>query len=70
MEEEIMSTAWDCAWSAVALLLVLEGLFPALSPPHCRTMVHYFLRLSDVALRTGGLASMLLGALILFIIHY
>ena len=48
-------------WAAVALLLVLEGLFPFLSPGGWRRTFQRLLELHDGQLRFFGLCSILLG---------
>ncbi|MCH8178592.1 MAG: DUF2065 family protein [Proteobacteria bacterium] len=56
----------DAIWMALALLLVLEGLMPALNPGGWRRMFEQLLQLSDHQIRTFGLASMVLGLLLLW----
>jgi uncharacterized protein YjeT (DUF2065 family) len=55
-------------WAAVALMLVLEGLFPFLSPGGWRAMFAKLLELRDGQLRFFGLASILLGLGLLFLV--
>jgi uncharacterized protein len=57
----------DIFWSAVALLLVLEGLFPFLSPGGWRRTFHRLLQLNDGQLRFFGLCSILVGLLLLWV---
>ncbi len=52
--------------SAVALLLVIEGLLPFASPRAYRQAVAQLARLPDRQLRLVGLASMLAGVLLLY----
>ena len=47
----------------MALVLVIEGLFPFLSPKGWRRMFTQILRLSDGQVRFFGLCSILAGAL-------
>jgi uncharacterized protein YjeT (DUF2065 family) len=54
-------------WAALALVLVIEGLLPFLSPPTWRNMFKQLLELQDGQLRFFGLCSMLLG-LVLFLL--
>jgi uncharacterized protein YjeT (DUF2065 family) len=56
---------WDALWTALALVLVLEGLFPFMSPGAWKRTFMRLLELQDGQLRFFGLCSMLLG-LILF----
>ena len=53
----------DTFWAAVALILVLEGLFPFLSPGGWRRTFMKLLQLRDGQLRFFGLVSILLGLL-------
>jgi uncharacterized protein YjeT (DUF2065 family) len=53
----------DTFWLAMALVLVIEGLFPFLSPAGWRRMFAQILRLSDGQIRFFGLCSILAGAL-------
>ena len=48
-------------WAAAALLLVLEGLFPFLSPGGWRRTFQRLLELQDGQLRFFGLCSILIG---------
>lgn len=50
-------------WLALALVLVIEGLFPFLSPSGWRRMFSQILQLSDGQIRFFGLFSMLAGLL-------
>jgi uncharacterized protein YjeT (DUF2065 family) len=51
----------------VALMLVLEGLLPFLSPGRWRAMFERVTRLSDGQIRFFGLSSMLIGLVLLLI---
>lgn len=52
---------WDALLSAVALMLVLEGLLPFLSPGRWRQVFEQATRLSDGQLRFLGLCSIVGG---------
>lgn len=56
---------WDLLLSAFALMLVFEGLMPFLSPRRWRSLFEQVMRLTDGQLRFIGLASMLLGLVLL-----
>ena len=56
---------WDIALSAVALMLVAEGLLPFLSPPSWRRIFERALEMSDGQIRFLGLVSVLAGAAML-----
>jgi uncharacterized protein len=58
----------DIFWAAVALVLVLEGLFPFLSPATWRNTFRRLMELQDGQLRFFGLCSILGGLLILLLV--
>jgi uncharacterized protein len=60
----------DTFWLAMALVLVIEGLFPFLSPPGWRRMFTQILQLSDGQIRFFGLCSILAGVLWLFWLRF
>lgn len=51
----------DAFWLAMALVLVIEGLFPFVSPGGWRRMFSQILQLSDGQIRFFGLLSILAG---------
>ncbi|MFZ9183215.1 MAG: DUF2065 domain-containing protein [Hylemonella sp.] len=53
----------DTFWLALALVLVLEGLYPFASPSGWRRLFNQILQLNDGQLRFFGLCSILLGLL-------
>jgi len=53
-------------WAALALVLVLEGLFPFLSPSRWRSTFRRLLELHDGQLRFFGLCSILIGLVLLW----
>jgi uncharacterized protein YjeT (DUF2065 family) len=53
-------------WVALALVLVVEGLFPFLSPAGWRRMFTQLLQLNDGQIRFFGLASILGGLLLIW----
>jgi uncharacterized protein YjeT (DUF2065 family) len=53
-------------WLAMALVLVIEGLFPFFSPQGWRRMFQQILLLSDGQLRFFGICSILAGALLIW----
>jgi uncharacterized protein YjeT (DUF2065 family) len=55
----------DLLWGAMALVLVVEGLLPFLSPPAWRRMFERVQQLSDGQIRFLGLSSILAGLLLL-----
>jgi uncharacterized protein YjeT (DUF2065 family) len=52
---------WDVLLAACALMLVVEGLLPFLSPTGWRRLFEQATRMSDGQIRFLGLASMTLG---------
>ena len=56
----------DTFWLALALVLVIEGLFPFLSPTGWRRMMVQILQLSDGQLRFFGMCSILGGGLLIW----
>ena len=59
----------DWAMSALALMLVFEGLLPFLSPTMWRQVFEKATRMGDGQIRFLGLSCMLVGLLLLFIWH-
>jgi uncharacterized protein YjeT (DUF2065 family) len=59
----------DAIWIALALLLVFEGLMPAINPGGWRRMFEQILRLNDQQIRAIGLASMVGGLLVLWLLQ-
>jgi uncharacterized protein len=59
---------WHVVWLAVALVLVLEGIFPFLSPDGWRQTFLKLLQLRDGQLRFFGLTSILLGLVTLWFV--
>lgn len=57
---------WHDLLVAIALVLVLEGLLPFLSPDAMRRAVMKIVNLNDNTLRFAGLTSMILGCLLLY----
>jgi hypothetical protein len=55
-------------WTALALVFVLEGVLPLLSPGTWRRVFEQALRLSDGQLRFLGLASLTCGLLLLWLL--
>ena len=53
-------------WAALALVLVFEGLFPLLSPRGWRQTFERLLQLRDGQVRFFGLASIVLGLVLLW----
>lgn len=58
----------DDLLTAVALLLILEGLLPGIAPLMWLKMMHEAAKLGQHGIRVAGIISMLSGALLLFIL--
>lgn len=63
-----MEGYWATLLTAVALMLVLEGLLPFLGPRVWRDTFRRLIELSDGQLRFIGLTSMICGVLLLFLV--
>ena len=61
--------AWDDLLTALALVLVLEGLGPAIGPKHIRRAYEAIQGMDDGQLRVSGLVLMTLGAVILYYVN-
>jgi len=59
---------WSDFWSALALVLVIEGLLPALSPRGYRKMIFAVAQMDSRSIRITGLVSMIAGALFLYLV--
>ena len=60
-------SVWDYLAGAFALMLVIEGLLPFISPPRWRAVFERATQLSDGQIRFIGLASMLAGLVMLYL---
>ncbi len=61
--------AWSEILTAVALLLVIEGMLPFVRPGRYKQLVAQIVRLTDSQLRTYGLSAMIAGILLLFFVR-
>ncbi len=60
---------WNELLIAVALLLVLEGIVPFLSPDTVRRMIATMAQMDNRSMRIAGLLSMLAGLGLLYLVH-
>ena len=60
---------WTEILTALALVLVLEGMLPFVSPSKYRRMVAEIVRLGDNAIRNTGLIVMIAGLLLLYVVR-
>lgn len=58
----------DDLLTALALVLILEGLLPVIAPSMWLKMMHEAAKLGPQGIRVAGIISMLSGALLLFIL--
>ena len=60
---------WDDLFTAVALLVILEGIMPFLSPNTFRNTMRQMLEFDDQVLRIIGFSSMCVGLGILYFVR-
>ena len=60
---------WNDLWVAMAVMLVLEGIVPFLSPDALRRMLVTVVKMDNRHLRTAGLISMLTGVGLLYLVR-
>ena len=60
---------WHELLIALALMMVIEGILPFLNPGGMRSMLIKVAEMDDRSLRVGGLVSMLLGVLTLYLVN-
>jgi uncharacterized protein YjeT (DUF2065 family) len=57
---------WDSIWIALGLVLVIEGLMPALNPKAFKQTMSTIRELNEGTLRAMGLISMSIGATVVY----
>lgn len=60
---------WADLWAALALVLILEGLLPFISPRGYRNMVQQMATMPEKMLRNVGLGLMLAGVVFLVLVR-
>lgn len=60
---------WADFWAAMALVLVLEGLIPFISPQGYKNMVQQMATMSEQMLRNVGLVLIIAGLLFLYLVR-
>jgi len=60
---------WTEILTALALVLVIEGMLPFVRPGRYKQLVAQIIRLSDNQLRMFGLSAMIIGLLLLFVVR-
>lgn len=61
-----MELDWTALWSALALVLIIEGLPPFVAPGAFRRSMAQVVQIPDRPLRVLGVISMLIGLLLLY----
>ena len=61
---------WNDLWVALALVLVIEGLLPTLSPRLYRKTMFSIMQMNTRSIRIAGLVSMIVGALLLYLLKH
>lgn len=56
---------WNDLFTAIALMLIFEGILPFLNPDRYRKMLEVMEKINDSQLRTMGLVVMIAGAVLL-----
>ena len=64
-----MDLNWADLLSALALVLVIEGIVPFVSPRSVRNMLETVSQMDDRVLRIAGLASMVFGVIMLYVVR-
>ena len=60
---------WQVLPVAIALVCIIEGMLPYISPNRWRAMLALAAQMDDRLIRTIGLGSMLFGVVILYVVH-
>ena len=64
-----MGLKWSELFAALAIASILEGMMPFLNPAAMRRLLQKIVAMEDRELRFGGLASMLAGLVILYLVR-
>jgi uncharacterized protein YjeT (DUF2065 family) len=60
---------WQVLPVALALVLIIEGILPFISPTRWRVMIATVAQMEDRVIRNFGLGSMMLGLLLLYLVN-
>jgi uncharacterized protein len=60
---------WHDLWVAMALMLVLEGIWPFLNPDSMRQILLMVAKQGNRSLRISGLISMICGVILLYLVN-
>ncbi|HIG78486.1 MAG TPA: DUF2065 domain-containing protein [Cycloclasticus sp.] len=61
--------AWSELFAAIALVLVLEGIIPFMSPDALRKTYQRLMEMDDRTIRMSGLVSMIAGVVLLTLVR-
>jgi len=61
--------AWQDLFSAIALVLIIEGLLPFVSPDGLRKTYKRITEMNDQTVRISGLVSMMAGVILLAVVR-
>ena len=64
-----MRLNWSELLAALAIASIIEGMMPFLSPAAMRRLLQRLVAMEDRELRLGGLGSMLVGLVILYLVR-
>ena len=64
-----MRDFWQVFPVALALVFVIEGMLPFISPARWRAMIATVAQLDNASISRFGLGSMLFGVLMLYLVH-
>ncbi|MCB1848226.1 MAG: DUF2065 domain-containing protein [Halieaceae bacterium] len=60
---------WHVLAAAVALVFIIEGMLPFISPNRWRNLLRVANEMEDRVIRNVGLGSMLFGVVLLYLVH-
>ena len=60
---------WKVLPVAIALVFIIEGMLPFISPNRWRHMLALVAQMDDRVIRNIGLGSMLFGVILLYLVH-
>ena len=60
---------WEYVLTAIALILVMEGILPFLSPQQMRRMLIRIVQQNDRTLRIVGFVTMVSGAILMYLVQ-
>jgi len=60
---------WDVLAAAIALVFIIEGMLPFISPDRWRKLLTMANQMEDRVIRNIGLGSMLFGVVVLYLVH-